>query len=48
MLSTLCKDNRINSEKMGYLLLNSVTSVAQSDYVKPIIASIHEYLSIQD
>ena len=33
---------------MGYLLLNKCAGVNQSDQVKPIVASIHEYLEIDD
>lgn len=33
---------------MGFLLLNSCSNAQQSDQVKPIIASIHEYLKIDD
>lgn len=33
---------------MGFLLLNTFTNVQQSDQAKPIIASMHEYLKIDD
>ncbi len=33
---------------MGFLLLTNCSNVQQSDQVKPIIASIHEYLKIDD
>lgn len=48
MIAELCKNDQILSEKMGYMLLNKSSSVNQSDHVKPVIASIHEYLSIDD
>lgn len=48
MIESLCKGNRILSEKLGYLLLYNCNKVNQSDHVKPIIASIHEYLNIDD
>lgn len=48
MIEDLCKDDSVLSEKMGYLLLSKSASVNQSDQIKPIVASIHEYLNIDD
>lgn len=48
MIEGLCKGHRILSEKLGYLLLYNSSKVSQSDQVKPIISSIHEYLNIDD
>ena len=48
MIEELCKGNHILSEKMGYLLLNKCAAVNQSDQVKPIVASIHEFLRVND
>lgn len=33
---------------MGYMLLLNCSSVQQSDQLKPIISSIHDYLNIND
>lgn len=48
IIETLCKNNSVISQKMGFLLLNTFSNVQQSDQAKPIIASIHEYLKIDD
>ena len=48
MIESLCKGQRILSEKVGYLLLYNSGKVSQSDQVKPIISSIHEFLNIED
>lgn len=48
MIQQLCEGNRLLSEKLGYLLLVNCAKVNQSDQVKPIIASIHEFLNIDD
>ena len=48
LIEYLCKNNSVISEKMGYLLLTTCSNVQQSEQVKPIIASIHEYLKIED
>lgn len=48
MIEELCKGDSILSEKMGYLLLNKCAGVNQSDQVKPIVASMHEFLKIDD
>lgn len=33
---------------MGFLLLNGATKVTHSDHAKPIIASIYEFLNVED
>ena len=48
MIESLCKGQRILSEKFGYLLLYNTNKVSQSDQVKPMIAGIYEFLNIDD
>ena len=48
MIEELCKGDNTLSEKMGYLLLNKCGAVNQSDQVKPIVASMQEFLNIDD
>ena len=33
---------------MAFLILNEAAKVSQSDNIKPIVAVIHKYLSIED
>lgn len=46
LVELLCKDNHVLSEKLGFTILFNISRVDRSDYVKPIIAIIHQFLAI--
>jgi hypothetical protein len=40
-VTMICKDNDVNSERMGFLLLKECSEIEQLSLIKPLIASIH-------
>jgi hypothetical protein len=48
LVEEICKNDDVLSEKMAFLILNEAAKVSQSDNIKPIVAVIHKYLSIED